>query len=88
MKVGFKDPIAPKNAPKKGKTPWDFRCPPYDERTSNFVDAGSHYGVGFTQPVGRVGNPKMRADVLPFGRPSTEKDDFKANRKAPQEFVE
>jgi hypothetical protein len=57
------------------KSPWDYRCPQYDQRSSNFVNAGTHYGVGINQPVGHEGNPKMRVDVLPYGRKSTMRDD-------------
>jgi hypothetical protein len=57
------------------KSPWDFRCPQYDQRSSNFVNAGTHYGVGIDQPIGHTGKPKMRVDVLPFGRISTMRDD-------------
>lgn len=77
MKTGFKDPISIKNQkpmdkPKDGKkSPWDFTCPQYDERSSCFVNAGTHYGVGHNQPVGREGIPKQRVDVLPYGRPNT-----------------
>jgi len=73
----FKDPIKikkqkPKDEPKDGvKSPWDFRCPQYDQRSSNWVNAGTNYGVGHNQPVGRVGNPKSRVDVLPYGRHPT-----------------
>lgn len=81
MKTGFKDPIAiksqrPEDKPKDGKkSPWDFTCPQYDQRSSNFVNAGTHYGVGINQPVGHDGNPKQRVAVMPFGRPATMKDD-------------
>ncbi len=76
-KSGFKDPIAIKeqreiDKPIDGKkSPWDFRCPQYDQRSSNFINAGTHYGVGRNQPVGHDGNPKTKADVLPFGRVNT-----------------
>lgn len=70
MKTGFNDPIAPKPGKEK-KSPWDFRCPSYDERSSCYVNAGSHYGVGHKQPVGHEGNPKSRASTLPFGRINT-----------------
>lgn len=71
MKSGFKDPIAirkedPKNKPIDGKkSVWDFRCPAYDERSSCFVNAGTHYGEGHRQPVGHEGNPKMEGSILP-----------------------
>ncbi len=74
---GFKDPIDIReqrelDSPKDGKnSPWDFRCPQYDQRSSNFINAGTHYGVGRNQPVGHAGNPKMRVDTLPYGRVNT-----------------
>ena len=70
----FADPIRikyerEKEKPKDGKkSPWDFRCPQYDQRSSNFVNAGTHYGVGINQPVGHKGNPKSKVDALPYGR--------------------
>ncbi len=53
------------------KSPWDFRCPQYDERSSCFVNAGTHYGVGYTQPVGHSGDPKQHVPALPQGRVET-----------------
>lgn len=76
-KSGFSDPIAIKNQqpmdkPKDGKkSPWDFTCPQYDERSSCYVNAGTHYGVGHRQPVGHEGNPKESVSVLPRGRVKT-----------------
>jgi hypothetical protein len=81
MKTGFKEPNAikkqkPKDKPMDGKnSPWDYRCPQYDQRSSNFVNAGTHYGVGINQPVGHEGNPKTRVDTMPFGRVKTMRDD-------------
>jgi hypothetical protein len=69
-KSGFKDPIAVKEG-KQMKSPWDFTCPDYDERSSCYVNAGSHYGVGHKQPVGHSGNPKSTSPVLPKGRVKT-----------------
>ncbi len=83
MDSGFKDPIKiknqrPKDKPIDGKkSPWDFTCPQYDQRSSNFVNAGTHYGVGHRQPVGHEGNPSVRAPTLPFGRTNTMKVDEK-----------
>jgi len=80
----MKDPIAPKNQkpndkPVNGKSsPWNFQCPQYDQRSSCFVNAGTNYGVGFNQPIGHLGEPKQRVDVLPFGRPPTLSLDEKA----------
>lgn len=84
MKSGFKDPIAiksqkPEDKPKDGKnSPWDFRCPQYDERSSCYVNAGTSYGVGHKQPVGHEGNPKQHVDVLPFGKSKGMQVDEKA----------
>jgi len=83
MKSGFKDPIAPKSEskqmPKDGKkSPWDFTCPEYDQRSSCFVNTGSEYGVGHRQPVGHEGNPKERASTMPMGRVKTMEVDEKA----------
>ncbi len=77
----FSDPIEVKNKnppcePENGKnSPWDFRCPPYDQRSSNFVNAGTHYGVGFNQPIGHEGNPKEVVAALPQTRRNTQQDD-------------
>lgn len=75
MKTGFKDPIAVKEG-KKIKSPWNFDQPPYDERSSCYLNAGTDYGVGHKQPVGRMGNPKSSVDVLPKGRVKTMETDF------------
>jgi hypothetical protein len=81
MKSGFKDPTAikrqePKDKPMDGKnSPWDFRCPQYDERSSCFVNAGTDYGVGHRQPVGHEGNPKSTVGTLPRGKVNTMKVD-------------
>lgn len=76
MKSGFSDPIAIKEG-KKIKSPFNFDCPPYDERSSCYINAGSHYGVGHKQPVGHKENPKPSAKTLPQDRRSikTMKDD-------------
>lgn len=77
----FKNPIAiktqkPKDEPKDGKnSPWDFRCPQYDQRSSNFVNAGTHYGVGHNNPIGHDNNPKKFVSTLPQGRVKTMQDD-------------
>jgi hypothetical protein len=80
-KTIFKDPIAiksqhPDDMPIDGKnSPWDFRCPQYDQRSSNFVNAGTHYGIGHRQPVGHEGNPVAVVSVLPRTRVQTLRDD-------------
>lgn len=81
MKSGFKETNSiknqrPEDKPVEGKnSPWDFRCPQYDQRSSNFVNAGTHYGVGHRQPVGHTNDPKQYVDVLPFGKVKTMRDD-------------
>jgi hypothetical protein len=70
MKTGFSDPLEVKEGKKK-KSPWDFECPPYDERTSCYVNAGTHFGVGHRQPVGHEGKPKMDAATLPRHKSKT-----------------
>lgn len=68
MKTGFKDNIAPKEG-KKQKSLWNFDQPQYDERSSHFVNAGSHYGVGHRTPVG---TEKMTTkSAVPYGRIQT-----------------
>jgi hypothetical protein len=47
----FKNQLEPKDIV-KAKNPWDFDQPEYDERSSCYVNAGSHYGLGHRQPVG------------------------------------
>lgn len=80
-KSGFKDPTVireqrEKDKPEDGKqSPWDFRCPQYDQRSSNFINAGTHYGVGRNQPIGHEGNPKMYAPMMPMDGAKTMQDD-------------
>lgn len=50
---------------KSVKNPWDFSCPPYDQRSSVFVDAGNHHGVGHVNPVGHEKSPKQTVPTLP-----------------------
>jgi hypothetical protein len=67
-----------KDKPENGKnSPWDFRCPQYDQRSSCFVNAGTHYGTGINQPVGHLGKPKSKVDCLPMGRVNTMRVDEK-----------
>jgi len=33
-------------------SPWDFTQPEYDQRSSIYMNAGTHHGVGKRQPVG------------------------------------
>jgi len=65
-----------KEQPKDGiKSPWDFRCPQYDQRSSNFINAGTHYGIAMKQPVGHEGNPKDATGYLPRSRVNTQQVD-------------
>ena len=74
MKTGFKDRTKIKVQreefePKNGvNSPWDFRCPQYDERSSSFINAGTYYGIGARQPVGHLGQPVLVGDALPQTR--------------------
>lgn len=52
MKTGFKDRT--EITEKKSPNPWNFDQPDYDERSSCFINAGTHYGVGKAQPVGKI----------------------------------
>jgi hypothetical protein len=80
-KSGFSDPDRIKeqreiDKPQDGKkSPWDFRCPQYDQRCSNFINAGTHYGDGIVQPVGHKGDPKEYVPALPWGKVNTMRDD-------------
>lgn len=70
MKSGFDD----RGMGKSGKTiksPFDYTQPPYDQRSSCFVNAGTHHGVGLTQPIGHADNPKQTVSALPYGRVNT-----------------
>lgn len=80
-KSNFADPIRIKNQNKKCEpengvnSPWDYRCPQYDQRSSKFINAGTHYGIGRNQPIGHEGDPKQFVDVLPQGRMNTLEDE-------------
>jgi hypothetical protein len=71
MKTGFKDPIAVKEG-KKVRNPWSFSQPPYDERTSCYIRAGTDYGEGHRQPVGKF---KAGPYAVPKGMVNTLKTD-------------
>ena len=76
-KIKVKDQVQ-EDEPKDGvNSPWDYRCPQYDQRSSNFINAGTHYGTGIKQPVGHGGNPKQFVDALPMGRRTTMETDEK-----------
>jgi hypothetical protein len=79
MKSGFQDRTAIKNQKPKdeqidGKnSPWDWRCPQYDQRSSCFIKAGTDYGIGIRQPVGTENASGM--SPIPFGKVNTMKVD-------------
>lgn len=79
MKSTFSDPIATKDG-KKIKSPFNFDAPCYDERTSCYVNAGTHYGTGHTQPVGHSGVTKQKVPALPFGHKKGMKDEDRSNK--------
>jgi hypothetical protein len=68
MKTGFKDALEIKAEGKKNPY-WSFDCPPYDERSSCYVNAGSNYGVGHRTPVGK--EKASGKSVIPVGRSKT-----------------
>lgn len=68
MKTGFKDVLEQKEK-KTVKNPWNFDQPPYDERTSCYVNAGTQFGTGKRQPVGTTDNKGPHA--IPMGRVNT-----------------
>lgn len=71
MKTGFKNELSEGNYPEMyKKSPWDFTCPSYDQRTSCFLNAGTHQGVGKKAPVGSIGGAK-ESNVIPKGRVKT-----------------
>lgn len=51
MSQVFKDPIAVRKK-ENGKTPFTFKAPSYDNRSSCSMAAGNDYGVGHRNPVG------------------------------------
>lgn len=75
MKSGFKDPTAvkkqkPIDLPEKTtRKVWEEEQPQYDERSSCFVNCGTHYGVGHRQPVGTEKHSGKSA--VPMGRAAT-----------------
>lgn len=44
------------------KNPWNFAQPPYDQRSSCYINAGTNQGIGKTQPIGS----KTVSNKLPF----------------------
>jgi len=77
MKTGFKDNTAVKGERPKMATEkqndyiWNYKCPPYDQRNSCFVNAGTHFGVGHRTPVGSFEASSITDGPIPFGRRAT-----------------
>lgn len=70
MKTGFRDPLEQqKGQVKNTKNIWNFEAPPYDERSSSYISAGTDYGVGRVQPIGTKNHSS--ADGIPKGRVNT-----------------
>jgi hypothetical protein len=65
MKKNFKNNIEEKPG-RHIQSPWNYEAPHYDERSSCYVNAGSHYGVGHTQPVGSMTHSMKGA--VPVGK--------------------
>jgi hypothetical protein len=84
METGFKDRCKVNN-PKEKKTFWKFKAPVYDERSSCFVRAGSDYGVGKNQPIGKY-EARSMDEVIPKGRVDTLQTDSTDEKNLP--FVE
>ena len=83
----FDNPIKSTVKKSEKKSPFDYTQPPYDERSSCYVNTGSHFGVGFNNPVGHLGASKMRVDTLPFGRISTLQTDDVPRSNLKPEFL-
>jgi hypothetical protein len=73
MKSGFPDPIESQVKARSMNSPFDCTQPEYDQRSSCFVNVGSHYGVGHKNPVGHRGSAKSKVSTLPSGRVDTMK---------------
>jgi hypothetical protein len=84
----FHNPIAPKMKKEKAKNPWDFRQPQYDERTSCYTDAGTHFGVGYNNPVGHTGGVKQRVATLPYGKHLGMETDEAPRKQLKEDFLE
>jgi hypothetical protein len=87
MSSKFKNPILPPKG-KDQESPWNYKAPCYDERTSCYIDAGSHYGIGYRNPVGHEGDPKSRVATLPYGRIEFEELSRVPPKLLEQEYIE
>lgn len=61
----FPSKMADKARKKTVHSYWQHKQPQYDGRTSCFINTGTEYGVGHTNPVGHHGEPKKEVATLP-----------------------
>lgn len=73
MKKNFKNNIEERTA-RTLTSPWDFTCPHYDQRSSCYVNAGAHHGIGHTQPVGTKTHSNKGS--VPLGKGMGMTDDY------------
>lgn len=71
MKTGFNNELDPSIHEKSQPNSkiWNFEQPPYDERSSCYVNAGCKRGVGHTQKIGK--EKAVPSGAVPFGRIKT-----------------
>lgn len=71
---------------KTTKSPWSFEQPLYDQRSSCYINAGTHHGVGKPQPIGS----KTVSNKLPFpvGKHNMMKVDEVPRKNLPIEMEE
>jgi hypothetical protein len=84
MKTGFKDRLQVPEG-KKMKNPWDFTNTTYDQRTSGFITAGTDYGVGKAQPIGKF--EASNEGGVPYGRGNHLETDY-VHRGMPNKVIE
>jgi hypothetical protein len=63
-KKPFRDPIAVKEKT-DGRDEWSFKAPSYDNRTSGSIPGGDYYGVGHTEPIGKMKCGSMSSGPIP-----------------------
>jgi hypothetical protein len=65
MKNGFKK-IGEREEKRSINSPFNFEAPPYDQRSSCYVNAGQKHGVGHRQPVGHREGAKNSVPCMPM----------------------
>lgn len=86
MKPRFADPVD-KQEFKHKESLWDYSQPKYDNRSSCFINAGSHLGLGKTNPVGHEGEPRQRVPTLPYGTHEVMETSYVPPREVGQDYV-